>query len=74
VIDMTTASIRTISTHTRPSGIEALAVQLGLALVKWGRVRADRAAVAPERHADLVGTQQGIAEREHAAHRYGIVS
>ncbi len=64
---MTTASIRT-------GGIDRLMVRFGLALVKWGRVRASRAATSNDRQAALLANEHVIAERERAAHRYGIAA
>jgi hypothetical protein len=76
---MTTATIRNTVHNdsvrpgsTRPHGIERLAVQFGLALVKWGQVRAERASVSRDRHAAMLDTEHAIEQRERAAHRYGI--
>jgi len=72
---MTTASIRTsVHESVRPHGIERLAVQFGLALVNWGRVRAERTAVSRDRHATMLRTQQLMERREHEARRYGFAS
>ena len=63
-----------MTTATLPSGIDGLVVRFGQALVKWGRVRAERAATSSDRQAALLATEHTIAERERAAHRYGIAA
>jgi hypothetical protein len=69
---MTTASIRTIQHRTH--GVERLAVTLGLALVRWGQVHAERTAIAPDEHARRITLQRALAERDRATHRYGIAA
>jgi hypothetical protein len=72
---MTTASIRTtVHESVRPHGIERLAVQFGLALVHWGRVRAERSAVTRDQHVAMLHAQRAIDRREHESRRYGIAS
>lgn len=70
---MTTASIRRVPAG-RSHGIDRLAVSVGTALVRWGRVRAARAAVSHDDHARRLEVERTIAAREHAVQRYGIVS
>jgi hypothetical protein len=69
---MTTASINTIA-H-RAHGIERLALTLGLALVRWGRVRVERTALSHDEHARRIELARASTEREHAIHRYGIAA
>lgn len=68
---MTTASIRTIP--TQPHGLERIAVRVGLALVRWGHVRTERAAVSHAEHGRRVALERSLAEREQSTRRYGIV-
>lgn len=62
------------SDSDRLSGVDALAVRLGLALAKWGRVRAERGTIDHERAASRIRTDNTVADRERAAHRYGIAN
>jgi hypothetical protein len=55
-------------------GVDGLAVRLGLALAKWGQVRAERAAVDHEQAATRLRIDNTVAERERNSHRYGIAS
>lgn len=55
-------------------GVDGLAVRLGLALAKWGRIRAERSTVDHERAASRLRTDNTVADRERNAHRYGIAS
>ena len=63
-----------MTTATLPSGIDGLAVRFGQALVKWGRVRAERAAISRDQHSVRLDTEHTIEAREHASHRYGIAA
>jgi len=69
---MTTASINTIA-H-RAHGVERLALTVGLALVRWGRVRVERTAISRDEHARRVELDRAAAVREQATHRYGIAA
>ncbi len=69
---MTTASINTIA-H-RAHGVERLALILGLALVRWGRVRVERAAISHDDQARRIELDRAAAEREQATRRYGIAA
>ena len=69
---MTTASIYTIA-H-RAHGVERLALTLGLALVRWGRVRVERSAISHDEHARRIELERATAAREQAAQRYGIAA
>ena len=69
---MTTASINTIA-H-RAHGVERLALTLGLALVRWGRVRVERTALSHDEHSRRIELARASTEREHAIHRYGIAA
>jgi len=69
---MTTASIRTIAHQAH--GVERLALSVGLALVSWGRVRAERAAISRDEHARRIQLARATASREHATHRFGITA
>ena len=69
---MTTASIRTIAHQAH--GIERLALSIGLALVSWGRVRAERTAISRDEHTRRIELASGNTCREHTRHRYGIAA
>lgn len=69
---MTTASIRTIAHQAH--GVERLALSLGLALVTWGRVRAERSAISRDEHARRIELARANSGRAHALHRYGIAA
>ena len=69
---MTTASIRTIAHQAH--GIERVALSVGLALVSWGRVRAERTAISRDEHARRIQLARDNATREHSAHRFGIAA
>ena len=69
---MTTASINTIA-H-RAHGVERLALTLGLALVRWGRVRVERTALSHDEHARRIELARASTERERATHRFGIAA
>ncbi len=69
---MTTASIRTITHQTH--GVDRVALSVGLALVTWGRTRAERTAVSRDEHRRRVELERSIASREHATLRYGIIA
>lgn len=69
---MSTASIRTIQHRTH--GVERVAVTLGLALVRWGQVRAERTSVPRDEHARRIQAERALEARLHATHRYGITA
>ncbi len=70
---MTTASIRTIPAG-QAHGIERLALAVGSALIRWGRVRAERTAISHDEHARRVELDRAAARREQSARRYGIAA
>ena len=69
---MTTASIRTIAHQAH--GVERLALSVGLALVTWGRLRAERTAISHDDHTRRIELERATAGREQATHRYGIAA
>jgi hypothetical protein len=69
---MTTASIRTIAHQAH--GLERLALSVGLALVNWGRVRAERTAISRDEHARRIELARSTTSREHTVRRYGIAA
>ena len=69
---MATASIRTIAHQAH--GVERLALSVGLALVTWGRLRAERTAISHDEHARRIELDRAAAVREQATHRYGIAA
>ena len=69
---MTTASINTIA-H-RAHGVERVALTIGLALVRWGRVRVERTAISHDDQARRLELDRVVAVREQSTHRYGIAA
>jgi len=72
---MTTASISTIARQAHQAhGVERLALSVGLALVTWGRGRAERTAISHDEHTRRIELDRATAGREHSVRRFGITA